>query len=295
VKFLTRQSPFFKLVGGLGNQLFAISEGFSLHKLNGQKILFDISSVDHSLKPEIEINHWMEGLGDWFQIGNYESELHRREGINLSHSNYEDIKDADISKYYFFGWRPNLKQIRSAGLFQQGELPHSWKRFLSPSTVQYSHGFHFRLRDYLHSNALGGNISLDKMYLRKILNNLERDTNYRELLVVSDDIHNAKSLMSKANFNFAKVVINNKTPIEDLCQLSTCSKIYASPSTFSFWSAFFSQAEVFFPKPFFYTNPRWESNLLDVDWHRIRRIRFAETLMLEFKYFSQKSLRLLRR
>lgn len=291
---MTRQSIIYKLAGGLGNQLFAVSEGFLLHKSTGRKIQFDISSVEHGLNPEAEIDQWISGLGDWFQIGYYHNEINRRIGINLSSATDDQVKSVDVSNYYFLGWRPNIQVVKLSGLFERGELPQSWKRFHDSSVRQYSHGLHLRLKDYLNSNALGGNIALDKAYLRKITKDLELDLRFRELLVVSDDAHNARLLMSQSNLDLAKVEVVNRTPIQDLCQLSRCAKIYASPSTFSFWSAYFSNAETFFPKPFFYSNPRWESKLIDPSWKQIARIGLADKWVLEFRFFAQEFLRILR-
>lgn len=281
-------SLIYKLAGGLGNQLFSVSEGFSLFNLFGQKVFFDISSVEHSANPEVEINQWMQGLGNWFQIGNFEEELESKAGVNLCDSSDEEIKSTNLSSKYFYGWRPNIAIVKRSGLFQSNVLPESFKNLLGPSIHKYSHGLHLRLGDYLNSGALGGNIALDRKYLLKIAEDFKRASKFSELLVVSDDVFNAQLLLSQLNLDMGRITITSRSPISDLCQLSLCAKIYASPSTFSFWSAYFSKAEVFFPKPFYFSNPHWESKLIDSNWHQITRVSFLRRLMLELSFFAKK-------
>lgn len=260
---------YYRITGGLGNQLFGISESFILHKLTGKHVVVDFAHADHVFpgqKNPFHINEpWISSMV--FQPANTTTD------VILRNLNKDKILQDDK---FFTGWRPNLKIIRQSGYFKRHTTPHFW---------QYKHdivedpyvSLHLRFGDYRHAASLGGDITVNQLYLRDALKIVVSEVGIRFIKVFSDDIKLSKKFcLPFRNLEFE--FVENQNSVQDLISISRSQAIVASASTFSFWAAFFSSAQiVIFPKPFFPINPNWEKSLLDESWTRLERRRISRS------------------
>jgi hypothetical protein len=262
-ELMSEDFVYFRMTGGLGNQLFGISESYQLHKLTGKRVLLDFVHTDHY---QGEIGSPFESIAPWgVSINtNFNLDLNFPKLCNLGYEEYSPEQN------YYTGWKPVLKLIEQNGLFLKGNLPEPWRKLLQPK-VRNAISLHLRFGDYLSAKSLGGNISVDYSYVRRALKEIRQRLQTDFVRVFSDDISRAKELCDHLE-GFEFYFIRNKTALEDMIYMSQGEGIIASASTFSFWASYFSKSkEVIFPKPFFFSNHNWEKNLIHHEWIQIRR------------------------
>jgi hypothetical protein len=267
---ITGSEIYYKITGGLGNQLFGISECHFLHKVTGKKIIIDFADVDHVKSNQVSP---FEFDYDWMRmvICNFKPDAQNVKLLNLASS------DVSPSHAFYTGWRPSMRALLESNFFQRGVLPKEWEQRRRGQQKPYI-AAHLRFGDYLNVPALGGDISVDARYLKKALNLVTRELDVSRVLVFSDDMKRSEILCDDID-GIDFVFSESLEPVEDLIEMCASDAIIASGSTYSFWAAFFAKTDkVFFPKPFFPTNPRWEADLLGEPWRQVRRTRKLEKL-----------------
>lgn len=254
---------YFRMTGGLGNQLFGLSESYQLHKLTRKRVLLDFIHTEHDQDekgiPFQDIAPWSVKIKTTFN--------HDLNFPKISNLGYEEYS---AKQRYYTGWKPDLKSIERSGLFLKSVLPEPWRKLVEPK-VKDAISLHLRFGDYLKAKSLGGNISVDHIYVRNALREIRKEIRTDCVRVFSDDIRRAKKLCDRLE-GFEFCFIRNRSAIEDLIDMSEAEAIIASASTFSFWASYFSKSKhVIFPKPFFFTNNGWEAKLIHDEWIQIRR------------------------
>lgn len=268
----TDERCIFQLAGGLGNQLFGISEAYNLYRKYGIRILFMNTNTEHIARSEEFWENLRKYKGDWFDLmpPKLFKDFSLVERINMAE--VEDVRslEKEITRKIIIGWRPKLSSIRESGFFEQHRLP--WlpnPDFSERNTL----GIHLRFGDYKNTKSLGGNLTLSLKYLRKLVSEeLEFSGEVNGTFVCTDSINEAVKVVSKLHLVTNQITFSSaKDPYLDMARLAQCRNILASGSTFSFWAAYFSHAKCFFPSPFYFSNPNWEDELLPISWRTVSR------------------------
>lgn len=118
---------------------------------------------------------------------------------------------------------------------------------------------HIRLDDKVHSNDISNPESWDKaeiMHPDYYTSILDKE-NYDKVYIVVDNIKYKWEEKYMSYFNKYNPIIVSKTPYEDFHFMRSFNKIITSTSTYSYWSAFLSDAEKIytFKKAGFFGNP----------------------------------------
>lgn len=260
---LLESEIYFRMTGGLGNQLFGLSESYLLHKITGKQVVIDFGHIDHVAEkqksPFCRVNSWMR------QVIFLSADS--AEPVPLKNLATDKISNQDR---YFTGWRPSLSVLEESNFFQKSTIPAHWSQFVSPIEKPFV-ALHLRFGDYLNSPSLGGDITVDRGYVRRALNIIKSELGLSFVKVFSDNQEMSRRLCNSfSDFEFQ--FLFRGEPIRDLIEFSQAEAIVASASTFSFWAAYFSKAnKVIFPGPFFPVNPRWEKELMDKSWIQLQR------------------------
>ena len=231
----------FKLTGGLGNQLFALSEAFFLANKFNKNILLDVTGVDHNF-----------GASNIFLWEKYQP-LHKAFYIalidDLSFSkkiNFLNLKNSNYFEGSFFvtGWRPSYERIKASGLWEPYNLPN----FFGASDEIYDGiSVHIRLGDYMYVKPFA---PLPWKYYKKALKII--DASEDKITLISDEPEKVTTLYPK----FRKYKCENKelkSPIESMTNMTFSSKLVIGNSTFSYWSYFFGNHDkVAIPSPFYH-------------------------------------------
>ena len=230
---------YYKLVGGLGNQLFGLSRAYLLHKESEKRIAIDVTSLDHTPDSGPEWKNW-NGLKEWSELITSPRSLPSPRGLK----NLLNTQDQDVHETTFFtGWKLSLEEVLRSGLFKPGEMPFSTPK---PSDIEV--GVHVRGGDYRKAHGIG---LLSKTYYRRALHKLQVAT-AAEITIFSDDPDYAsaiaKSLSSQSQLNFSNV----KSPLCLLAEMSESCAFIGSNSTLSWWASFFSKSSrIALPKPMY--------------------------------------------
>lgn len=289
----------YRITGGLGNALFALSEAHLLSRAFHNPIFLDWSNFDlsHTKGDFSDFNIMQPMLSDWVS-GNF--------NLNASASTLKNLKvqhvmnprallpnqeltsihrDSFVQKreiktfspILVQGWNPDLKRIKSGSLFTRGQFPISDNalQFAQREYTQFDHYFamHLRLGDYAKSGSSRFSASnvVENYYLHRSL--LQQFPQQSKVLIFSDSVVLAKELLAPyEEFYQLEFAPHSLTPIQTLRMLSGADRIICSGSTFSFWASYFSKSTCLFPKPFFWDKPNWEKSLIkDPSWKVIRR------------------------
>jgi hypothetical protein len=255
---------YFQLRGGLGNQLFGLSEAHDIAKSLSLKALIDISYLEH--RDTYDVPEWITYTKGWNWC---EFVVNKTNDPIVSASSLIDIATLEThAKYmgrHFVGWRPNLENIKKSGLFQKGLFP-----FPLPETNGLQPGalaIHVRRGDYIGNRNLG---LLKSEYYRRAYNTLSNDYRITSLHLFSDDILNSKLLIKKITSNI-DVIDPNLTALQTLKVLSSATYIVGSNSTFTFWGSYFSTAKIVIPYPFYIADWNWDRQLWDSSVRLVRR------------------------
>jgi hypothetical protein len=268
---------YYKLVGGLGNQLFGLSRAYLLHKESEKRIAIDVTSLDHTPDSGPEWKNW-NGLKDWSELITSPRSLPSPRGLK----NLLNTPDQDLPETTFFtGWKLSLEEVLRSGLFIPGEIP-----FSTPKVSDIEVGVHIRGGDYRKAPGIG---LLSKAYYRRALQELQVDSG-AEITIFSDDPDYAsviaKSLSSQSQINFSNV----KSPLFLLAEMSESSAFIGSNSTLSWWASFFSQSSrITMPNPMYLQD--WFADR-DIRLDKVQYIdRFSNPLargcsFLKWRYIS---------
>ena len=257
------EAIYYRMTGGLGNQIFGFLEARNLFMRTKKRILIDFGYVEHVEKG---LTCPFNKEEDWFKpvVINREVSQLFPSPLNLGN------EALDVSRSFFTGWRPNIRTIEQINYFTKGVIPKMWKGMIQENQDAFI-ALHLRFGDYFTAKSLGGDITIDEEYVLRALRLVNSTVTTRVVRVFTDDIEKAIEFCSKFKaytFDFE----TSNTPIKSMLEMSQGSAIIASGSTFSFWSVYFSKkTTAVFPKPFYPSNPKWEEELLDPTWNQISR------------------------
>ena len=228
---------YFRLAGGLGNQLFGLSEAFNLHNRLKCGVLIDIGSIEHTVTG---IPEW----SDWARNQNWLNVIHIPESvscefvcIDLGIAKYEEI----LKSKFFTGWRFSTQIVEESGLFTRSEFP-----FKVQEKPQIPIALHYRAGDYAHAEGIG--ILKPQYYSRA----LQRMDSFQKVTVFTDDRVAAKEFISKIKTNHLFEISDEESALATLYRLSKAKILISANSTLSWWALYFScSIESIAPKPFY--------------------------------------------
>jgi len=258
---------YYKMFGGLGNQLFCLSRAHLLSIQLDTKIAIDISSLDHTVPNGPEWQKWPE-LTDWCDLIQTSNELKLPTEIQNLDKPFDEISKQ--GKFYT-GWQLSLAEITESGLFRDGAFPFEYN-LLEESDV----AIHIRGGDYRAAPGIGL-LGLD--YYKQAIKRLT-DTEKSSLRVFTDDKKYSNEIIRGLKGGLDIKFSITESPVEVLYQLSKSPKLIGSNSTLSWWAAFFSNArEIFLPKPLYLQDWYADSSII---LNKVTYIeRFPNRLMRE--------------
>ena len=236
---------YFRITGGLGNQLFGLSEAFNLFNALKQHVLIDVGSIEHSKNSVPEWFEWSRSQ-NWFSIIKIQENISRDfDLVNLGERDHYSPKE----HRFFTGWKFSLRNVELSGLFQRSNFP-----FKSRIETSIPIALHYRAGDYVHAEGIG---VLKHDYYSRALAKLESSN---KVMVFSDDRDAAKSLVTSLGILNRSEISNQESAIEVLFALSTAESLIASNSTLSWWANYFSNStKRIAPKPFYLQDWRFDS------------------------------------
>jgi hypothetical protein len=246
---------YFRLTGGLGNQLFGLSEAYGIHKNLGKRLAIDIGAIEHTTAEGPEWLKWSKNQ-NWMTLIRIPKHVSSDfELVNLGEkTEYLDFRDFSL----YTGWKFSLKNVLEAGLFQKGKFP-----FENLGSQANSVSIHYRVGDYTTAPGIGIlGISYYKKALREIRSGYAIE-------IFSDDNEAASTLIESLGLENA-TINNSRSALDVLGQISNSKCIVASNSTLSWWAIFFSNANTAVcPTPFYLQ-----------DWNFDTAARFSKALYL---------------
>jgi len=243
---------FFKLSGGLGNQLFIYSAALA-HSTENETVILEGFETPRALRTdrpaiaELELapgfiltqsrgsfqaTRLLDFLNSQRRMNGAPTELgYVGTNSRFFHNNY-----FQTYKYFSSNLRAKFWIRHALGLPQAIESP------------QAGTALHVRLGDYVNLRQEFGLLSWK--YYAAALNKIGH-TEGAEVHVFSDDPEGAKTILSeeiKATFVFREPA---KSPVSDLKELATFRNLVISNSSFSYWAGLVGDSNVFAPKKWF--------------------------------------------
>ncbi len=252
INFQTEPLIHFEVQGRLGNQLFCLSDAFSLSRYFNRKVVLDVSSVLQEYgKPE-----WLEYAleWEWAQVSTIpvvHLEIGELNKVNVGVANPKDFPPNS----HFYGFNPSIRSLEESGLFQRGVFPFSKRKLTNVKKSQLA--LCVRRGDYHQNPHLG---MLPGKYYKKALAEISESLNKQEIVVFCDSREETKSFLNANSIPYSRFD-ENLSPLDALKELSESQYIIMANSTFSFWGSFFSNANSFIPNPFYISEPGWGSKL----------------------------------
>jgi hypothetical protein len=251
------------LLGGLGNRLYQIANGFKLqkeygfdlkfHRLNQQIIdiknyrTFVVRSADfddfggHNLIIKDNLPKTIDQL---FSKLYFESTPMSLDEVIYNKNMYfegkiiniDNTKDSAIMGY-FFTYKDIIDEIELVKKsIDDSVIKYIDEKYIELSTKKIL-GIHLRLG--INTDNFGA-VSVPPSFYENILH-IEKN-NYDLIYIVSDNIYLAKSYVEIFNLDVEKIrFIENEPMFVDLMILSKCSTLVIGNSTLSAWSGFFNK------------------------------------------------------
>jgi hypothetical protein len=242
---------FYKVSGGLGNQLFCLSEAYRLHREFKRKVILDISYIDHAADGIPEWSEFIENQG-WAEIVGYNKNqpyLKFDHIVDINSLSEQRIRYSELTT--FLGWKFDWNRINAIGLFKEGSNPF----VESKAEIIEQTAIHFRGGDYFNSPGIG---VLDNEYYVRALHRISLDA--KEIVIYTDDESKAKilfsSLLGENNFKISQEF----SPLEVLNEMTRSKTLIGSNSTLSWWAGFFASKQMtIMPTPFYLQRNRKEN------------------------------------
>jgi hypothetical protein len=261
----------FKLTGGLGNQLFALSEAFFLANKFNKKILLDVTGVDHNF-----------GDSNVFLWEKYQP-LHKAFYIALIDDSsfgkkikFLNLKNSEYFEGCFFvtGWRPSYERIIASGLWLPNNLPNF---FESSDEINDGTSVHIRLGDYMYVKPFA---PLPWKYYKKALKIINASED--KITLISDQPDKLTTLYPK--FRKYKCEYKElKSPIESMIYMTFSSKLVIGNSTFSYWSYFFGNHDkVAIPSPFYHFDLSFDKHMWNTN-----DVASGKILLIKYSYLAK--------
>lgn len=230
---------YYKLVGGLGNQLFGLSRAHLLSKQMDKKIALDISNLDHTQKNQPEWLPWLSNA-DWLEVITTETEVPKVFKLwNL----IKPLEEAPKSCNKFTGWTLSLEEISRSNLFTPKKMP-----FTNESSATLDVAIHIRGGDYGRAKGIG---LLNSKYYKRALDALSVHSS-SNITVYTDDYEMAKEIIDFLKLSPEVNYSKEKSPLTILAELTSAKKLIGSNSTLSWWAAYFSESKFkSLPKPMY--------------------------------------------
>jgi hypothetical protein len=246
IKYLTTE-----IVGGLGNQLFMISNLISLGKKYNRKIKVSNVFNDNNRKTPKEYNIFKNVV---FSDVDNDLEIYYEKEYKYNNIFINEDKDYKLIGYfqsykYFWDQKDELKKIFN--------IDFSLIDNLKEKLIKYDKivAVHIRLRDYVEKSRFHYNLDIE--YYKKALNNFNEDYT---IILFSDDYEKARELLG-----FCKNVIVQAEDItngdeNEFYLLSIIEQRILSNSTYCLWSTYLNEIFNFVENPKYFLPNKWFEN-----------------------------------
>lgn len=256
-----------KLSGGLGNQLFQYYAGLSIAKLQGRRLVLNLTDVarshsEHTIQSfQVEaefkkqrIKRFLRSRIDY--MSKLESWTRKHSSRHLIDINYEQnlIQASERSAVSISGY---FQDFRYMSNYQTNplKLKNTSKKLEQLETSlsgEITLAVHVRRGDFLGQSKSHGCVAAD-WYIRVILTLIENHSEIRKIVLFSDDIEwVTQNIIKKIHLRNIEVIFNASTlkdPAESWFLITQANFIVCANSTFSLSAAYFSKAEVIVPWP----------------------------------------------
>jgi len=221
------------LMGGLGNQMFQMSNCLS-------------QSWDNGVNPIFSRNSWtpMQGNNTFTYIDNVFRNIQFNENLkteirinenSYSYSNIVPPKDKNVEFYgyyqsgkYFEKYQNKIKELFKPNDLFLNEISKKYPEILLDNTLS----LHIRRGDYTSNSDI--HPSIDITYINEALRTIG---NYSFIFIFSDDTEWVKS-----NLNFDNsIIVRGNRDFEDLWLMSLCKNNIICNSSFSWWATYLNQ------------------------------------------------------
>jgi len=245
-----------KIQGGLGNQLFTFSCGYSVAKKRKEKLILDISDYHNGYFRDFKLDKFLidemnlKRSRYYFtnKIGRYLNKL-------INKIKYEYLEQKDFKRYYPEIFDNCQKDIYLDGYWQNykyfSEFKEDLRRQFMPKEKsdalidfknkiigENSVSIHIRRGDYLNNGW-----SLDISYYKKAIELVESKLDDPEFYFFSDDLEWVeKKFGLRNNFNYINFYSKNQD-IDEFFAMTFCKNNIIANSTFSWWAAWLNNNE----------------------------------------------------
>jgi len=262
------------LSGGLGNQLFQLSAGLYIEKKLDRKVFYNTSNLR---KTTIS------------QVGNYTRKFEIEELIpndqrfhtkipirlDLPRRIVSRVINPDITLIESGPQDNVLSKIKDntisvRGYYQNSQIvEYVWPELLSRFSQSRNFGdlvnskrvdriaIHLRFGDYSEDPKTRATHGLTgpTFFAKSIKQFVNEEGASSNLLVITDDIRQAKKFTESFKTNLTFEYLSSENPLADLRAISRSSHVITSNSTFSWWGAWLAHkshyAKVIYPRPWF--------------------------------------------
>lgn len=286
----------FKLVGGMGNQLFIWATSYAFASQTNKAVILDASECtmwgDQLKNFSIAVNlpgpSEPDGILPTRFISNTNPIInslrairsqYRKSGIGGTFWENPNLEyDAEVfnvgcgktvrgyfqSHRYFQAYAQEIREV----LITSAQLSNKYIVLKPHLPLEYT-AIHLRLgKDYKDSSSYFKLV--DHLYIRDSLKIIDFKFPNRSKVVLTDNPDLARELVPKADFYLGNDELSN--PVDLLVLMSEASSFIGSNSTLSWWGAFLmqdSQLIRIFPKPWFQDPKRDSRFVLPDEWLRV--------------------------
>jgi hypothetical protein len=253
----------FRVVGGLGSQLFSLSEAYALHVYTGKKVILDYSSCEFLDSNGLAHSTVVAEKFDWAIL------VLIKDLKDINSERYMIQKDFPYKHSYINeGFIADYTRVKNIGLFKPGESPIV--------EVNQENSAHFGAIHIRHSPLYKGNLgNINKYYLESVFKVLRIKTSINEIMVFSNNEKYAMQTLEKLveNYSFKLKFMSHDDPLSEILQMSKATFLIGSNSALSWWGSYFGNKLSFFPKPFYLGYWGWEKkffgpNVLQVNQYK---------------------------
>jgi hypothetical protein len=235
-----------RFFGGMGNNLFQLATTYAMAKRNNFNLV---------LSKECDVRHTSKQYGqpDYLEIPNLlENEFNYSVNKNFKHTykhsdfflqkyGYDKINEIDDTIYY--GYFQSYKYFEDIDITNEFILNKTVTNRLND---QYSNLFnkrtislHYRLSgDRIENHIQEYHKTVSKEYYDKALELLNYNQENDNVLVISDNIGLAKTILQNDNFIY---IDNQKDIFKDFILMTLCDDNIVGNSTYSWWGAYLNK------------------------------------------------------